>query len=127
MRVSAQPKYAVSLSLEARVCFLAVRGRSLVTLLAHFGRSRRLSHDAFAPVARVAANEEADNVVYKIFQRLPSSRRQAVIVLVLISMHGVGRYGETTERDYSKEWRMMSANSWSKTVILSLWDANGYQ
>lgn len=47
----------------------------------------------------------------------PSSRRQTVIVLVLTSMHCVGRYGETTERDYSKKWRMMSANSWSKTVI----------
>lgn len=61
----------MSLSVEARVCSLGVRGRSLVVLPAHFGRLRGLSHDASAPVAKVAANEAADNAVYKIFQRVP--------------------------------------------------------
>lgn len=117
LRVFAQPKYAMSRSLEAWVCSLGVRGRSLVVLPAHFGRLRGLSHEAFAPVGRVAANEAADNVVYKIFQRLPEFQEADSYCSSFDKHARCGRYGETTKRDYSKEWRMMSANSWSKTVI----------
>lgn len=47
----------------------------------------------------------------------PRSNRQAVSVDFALSVNGVGKYGKTKERDYSKEWRLMNGNSWSKTVI----------